>query len=82
LRCVAAVVVFTAGLHAIRAQLPGYYPEDSGLGEENWGTTAPGLLWPIWGAALGAAALWLKFLEAYEGALATVHADLRLAAAA
>ena len=47
-----AVLVFTAGLHGVRAQLLGYYPEDSGLGEENWGTTAPGLLWPIWEAAL------------------------------
>jgi hypothetical protein len=54
---VAAVLIFTAGLHAIRAQLFGYYPEGSGLGEENSGTTAPGLLWPIWGAALGAATL-------------------------
>jgi hypothetical protein len=33
------------------------YPEDSGLGERNWGTTAPGLLWPLWGAALAAALL-------------------------
>lgn len=52
-----AILVFTAGLHAIRAELLGYYPENSGLGEENWGTTAPGLLWPLWGAALGAAVL-------------------------
>jgi hypothetical protein len=52
-----AILVFTAGLHAIRAQLLGYYPENSGLGEDNWGTTAPGLLWPVWGAALAAAVL-------------------------
>ncbi|HXV57375.1 MAG TPA: hypothetical protein VD704_05860 [Gaiellaceae bacterium] len=52
-----AVLVFTAGLHAVRAEILGYYPENSGLGEENWGTTAPGLLWPLWGAALGAAVL-------------------------
>ena len=52
-----ALLIFTAGLHAIRAQLQGYYPEGSGLGEDNWGTTAPGLLWPLWGAALAAAVL-------------------------
>jgi hypothetical protein len=52
-----AILVFTAGLHGIRAELLGYYPENSGLGEENWGTTAPGLLWPLWGAALAAAVL-------------------------
>lgn len=52
-----AVLVLTAGLHGIRAQLLGYFPEDSGLGQENWGTTAPGLLWPLWGVALGAAVL-------------------------
>jgi len=50
-----AILVTTAGLLGIRAQLLGYYPAGSGLGEENWGTTAPGLLWPLWGAALGAA---------------------------
>jgi hypothetical protein len=54
---VVALLVFTAGLHGIRAQLLGYYPEGSGLGEENWGTTAPGLLWPLWGAALAAGVL-------------------------
>jgi hypothetical protein len=53
----AAVLVFTAGLHGIRTQPLGYYSADSGLGEENWGTTAPGLLWPLWGVALGAAVL-------------------------
>jgi hypothetical protein len=52
-----AVLIFTAGVHAIRAELFGYYPENSGLGEENWGTTAPGLLWPLWGVALGGAVL-------------------------
>jgi hypothetical protein len=52
-----AVLIVTAGLHAIRAQILGYYPENSGLGEENWGTTAPGLLWPLWGAALALAVL-------------------------
>jgi hypothetical protein len=49
-----AVLVTTAGLHAIRAQVLGYYPEGAGLGGANWGATAPGLLWPLWGAALGA----------------------------
>jgi hypothetical protein len=52
-----AVLVMNAGVYAIRAQVLGYYPENSGLGEANWGTTAPGLLWPLWGAALGAATL-------------------------
>ena len=50
-----AVLVTTAGLHAVRAQVLGYYPKGAGLGGENWGATAPGLLWPLWGAALGAA---------------------------
>jgi hypothetical protein len=53
----AALLIFTAGLHGVRAELLGNYPEGSGLGEENWGTTAPGLLWPLWGIALGAAVL-------------------------
>jgi hypothetical protein len=50
-----AVLVTTAGLHAIRAQVLGYFPEGAGLGGENWGATAPGLLWPLWGVALAAA---------------------------
>jgi hypothetical protein len=50
-----AVLVTTAGLHAVHAQILGYYPEGAGLGGRNWGATAPGLLWPLWGVALGAA---------------------------
>jgi hypothetical protein len=52
-----ALLVFNAGIHAIRAELFGYYPDGASLGEPNWGATAPGLLWPLWGAALGAAVL-------------------------
>lgn len=52
-----ALLVTNAGVHAIRAQIFGYYPEGSGLGQPNWATTAPGLLWPLWGAALAAAVL-------------------------
>lgn len=29
----------------------------AGFPDEGWGATAPGLLWPLWGAALGAATL-------------------------
>ena len=54
---VAAVLILTAGLQSVRAQILGHYPEGAGLGEENWATTAPGLLWPAWGLALGATVL-------------------------
>jgi hypothetical protein len=54
---IVAVLIFTAGVHAVRAQILGHYPEGAALGEDNWGTTAPGLLWPLWGAALAAAVL-------------------------
>jgi hypothetical protein len=54
---VAAALILTAGIQSVRAQVLGHYPEGSGLGEENWGTTAPGLLWPLWGSALGATVL-------------------------
>lgn len=42
-----------AGLEHYRAAILGYLPEGS-MGE-NWGTAAPGYLWPLWGVALGAA---------------------------
>jgi hypothetical protein len=54
---VITMLITNAGIYAIRAQILGYYPANSGLGEPNWGTTAPGLLWPLWGVALGAATL-------------------------
>lgn len=46
-----AVVVTSAGVGYVRAYLR------SGIPEEGWAMVVPGLLWPIWGAALGAAAL-------------------------
>jgi hypothetical protein len=45
--------VTVAGLEHYRAAILGYLPEGS-MGE-NWGTAAPGYLWPLWGVALGAA---------------------------
>lgn len=48
-----AVLMTSAGLEHYRAAILGYFPE--GSTGENWGTVAPGYLWPLWGAALGAA---------------------------
>jgi hypothetical protein len=48
-----AVLVTSAGLDHYRAAILGYFPE--GSTGENWGTVAPGYLWPLWGVALGAA---------------------------
>jgi hypothetical protein len=46
-------MVTLAGLHFardfVRAFLADRFPADG------WATTAPGLLWPVWGAALAAA---------------------------
>jgi hypothetical protein len=44
-----SVMVTSAGLHFVRDFLADRFPADG------WATTAPGLLWPVWGAALGAA---------------------------
>jgi hypothetical protein len=46
-----AIVVTSAGLTYVRMFLTGATPEDG------WATLGPGLLWPVWGAALGAATL-------------------------
>jgi hypothetical protein len=48
-----AVLMTSAGLGHYRAALLGYFPP--GSTGENWGTVAPGYLWPLWGIALGAA---------------------------
>ena len=55
-----SVLVTTAGLMFVRLTLTGKL--DAILGEgmlssENWAALAPELLWPVWGAALGAATL-------------------------
>jgi hypothetical protein len=47
----ASVVVTSAGLGYVRALLR------SGIPEEGWAVVVPGMLWPVWGAALSAAAL-------------------------
>jgi hypothetical protein len=47
----AAIVVTSGGLTFMRLFLSGAAPEDG------WATLGPGLLWPVWGAALGAATL-------------------------
>jgi hypothetical protein len=52
-----SILLVSAGLNAIRARLLGYYPEHSGLNDANWGTAISGLLFPLWGIALGIATL-------------------------
>jgi len=47
----ASVVVTSAGLGYVRAFLR------SGIPEEGWAMVVPGVLWPVWGAALSAATL-------------------------
>lgn len=56
------VAVTSAGLMFVRLWLSGtidaiFGPEASVFDAENWATLAPELLWPLWGAALGAATL-------------------------
>ncbi|SDS42063.1 hypothetical protein [Actinopolymorpha singaporensis] len=51
---VVTLLITTAGLGNLRALTGGVYPADVG---ENWGTIAPGLLWPLWAVGLGAATL-------------------------
>jgi hypothetical protein len=46
-----SIAVTSAGLGYVRAFLR------SGIPEEGWAMAVPGLLWPLWGGALGAAAL-------------------------
>jgi hypothetical protein len=46
-----SVMVTSAGLQVVRGFLSDGFPADG------WATIAPGLLWPIWGVALGAATL-------------------------
>lgn len=50
-----SILVTTAGLQYVRLQMSGRFGEL--FGEENWAATAPELLWPVWGVALGAATL-------------------------
>jgi hypothetical protein len=45
------VMVTSAGLQVVRGFLADGFPADG------WATIAPGLVWPVWGAALGAATL-------------------------
>jgi hypothetical protein len=55
-----AVLVTTAGLMFVRLTLTGRLGVILGAGvlsAENWAALAPELLWPLWGAALGAATL-------------------------
>ena len=46
-----SVMVTSAGLQVVRGFLLGGFPADG------WATIAPGLVWPLWGTALGAATL-------------------------
>ena len=57
---VMAVVVTSAGLMFVRLALAGGFAFDEDTTftlTDNWAALAPELLWPIWGAALGAATL-------------------------
>lgn len=57
---VIAVVVTSAGLMFVRLALAGGFAFDEDTTftlTDNWAALAPELLWPIWGAALGAATL-------------------------
>jgi hypothetical protein len=51
----ASIVVTSAGLGYVRAF------RRSGIPEEGWALVVPGLLWPAWGASLGAATLAYHF---------------------
>ena len=46
-----SVMVTSAGLQVVRGFLSDGFPTDG------WATIAPGLVWPVWGVALGAATL-------------------------
>jgi hypothetical protein len=46
-----SVIVTSAGLQVVRDFLSDGFPADG------WATVAPGLVWPLWGVALGAATL-------------------------
>jgi hypothetical protein len=46
-----SVMVTSAGLQVVRDFLANGFPADG------WATIAPGLVWPLWGVALGAATL-------------------------
>jgi hypothetical protein len=50
-----AVFIFNAALSGLRAFVLGNLPQ--GAVGEDWGTVGPGLLWPLWSVALGAATL-------------------------
>ena len=55
-----AVLVTTAGLMFVRLTFAGRLGailSEGVLGAQNWAALAPELLWPLWGAALGAATL-------------------------
>jgi hypothetical protein len=55
-----SVLVTAAGLMFVRLALTGELGAilgEGALGAENWAALAPELLWPVWGAALGAATL-------------------------
>lgn len=53
-----SVLVTTAGLMFVRLQLTGFFGETFAfIGEGDWAAIAPELLWPVWGATLGAATL-------------------------
>jgi hypothetical protein len=55
-----SILVTDAGLMFVRMTLTGRLANILGEGvltEDNWAALAPELLWPLWGAALGAATL-------------------------
>lgn len=52
---VMSCLFLAAGLNAVGSFLEGGFPA------EGWGTTAPTLLWPLWGIALGSATLAYRY---------------------
>ncbi|MEQ7123723.1 NYN domain-containing protein [Actinopolymorpha sp. B11F2] len=48
-----AFLITGPGVGWVRSAVLGYFPE--GAMGEDWGTVAPGALWPLWGIGLGAA---------------------------
>ncbi|MEU8244695.1 hypothetical protein [Nonomuraea sp. NPDC048916] len=66
---VVAVLVTSGSISHLNALMRGYFPER--LFGDNWGTILPGTLWPLWGVALGAAALAYHFRR--RGTCARCH---------
>lgn len=74
--CIVALIVTSAGLMFIRMWLTGTLPDEL---SENPAALVPELFWPLWGAALAAAAAayWLRRRPARDSARDDILSDLR-----